>query len=286
MQRSIEQELRASLERQQLELAARLITEEGHLGFAVPWMESSSSPPSSCLLPPLRFVGGVDISFDSADPSAERAVASLVVCQFPSMKVVYRKFAESSMTLPYIPGFLAFREVQPLVHLVQELQAAAASDSSLPVPQLILVDGNGMLHPRAFGLACHLGVLLDLPTIGVAKKLFCISNDGITHELVEQLRASKLHCGGDVAELVGTNTGKIWGAVMQSTDDSSNPIFVSVGHRMSLDTATKLVALCCQYRIPEPVRQADLLSRDYLRNYPRNYASSTQPRITSDDDSS
>eukprot|EP00730_Choanoeca_flexa_P019023 TRINITY_DN9278_c0_g1_i2.p4 TRINITY_DN9278_c0_g1~~TRINITY_DN9278_c0_g1_i2.p4 ORF type:complete len:176 (+),score=29.03 TRINITY_DN9278_c0_g1_i2:4861-5388(+) len=110
----------------------------------------------------LQYVGGVDISFIKDDNV--NACAALVVLQLPDLKVVYERFAMVELTAPYVPGFLAFREVSHLVQLVSELK----DNQPELVPQVILVDGNGVLHHRSFGLACHLGVLTDIPTVCVA----------------------------------------------------------------------------------------------------------------------
>jgi len=212
-------------------------------------------------LPPLRHVGGVDISF-VGEPSTA-ACAALVVCEFPpaadgSMRVVYEDYRMVHMTEPYIPGFLAFREVQHLTALLDRMRERAPA----LFPQLLLVDGNGLLHPRGLGCASHLGVLADLPTIGVAKNLHMV--DGLERTVVQARATAELHRGGDHFELVG-NSGTVWGACMRSTDASSNPVFVSIGHRISLNTALQVVHACCQHRVPTPVRLADLGSRDFIR---------------------
>ena len=204
----------------------------------------------------LSLVGGVDISFNKH--STKDACASLVVVSYPSMKIVYQKFKIVELTLPYIPGFLAFREVSFLVDLIEELKR---EDPQL-VPQLILVDGNGILHTRGFGLASHLGVLVNIPTIGVGKKLFVV--DGLDdYEIQEQVRR-KLHKGGEFLPLIG-KSGKVWGAALKSCDSTQNPVFVSIGHRISLETAVLLTSRMCKHRVPEPIRQADLGSRREIK---------------------
>ncbi|KAL3676237.1 hypothetical protein R1sor_026185 [Riccia sorocarpa] len=111
----------------------------------------------------LRYVGGVDLSFSKSDPSF--ACGALVVLDFETLEVVYEDFCTVQLTLPYIPGFLAFRESPVLLNLLERMER---KDSGL-YPQLLMVDGNGILHPRGFGLASHLGVLANIPTIGVGK---------------------------------------------------------------------------------------------------------------------
>lgn len=129
-----------------------------------------------------------------------------------------------------------------------------------------MVDGNGLLHPRGFGLACHLGVLADIPTIGIGKNLHHV--DGLTQSGVRQLlQANGNSCGdADIFTLVG-DSGSTLGAAMRSTEGSLKPIFISVGHRISLASAIKIVKLSCRFRVPEPIRQADIRSRDCLRKH-------------------
>ncbi|CAG8586163.1 11451_t:CDS:2, partial [Ambispora gerdemannii] len=176
--------------------------------------------------------------------------------------VIYEDYKSVKLELPYVPGFLAFREVKPLVDLISTLKITKPEI----YPKVIFVDGNGILHPRRFGLACHLGVLVNVPTIGVSKNFLQIDNDGEQLTMVHVKKQCKvlLVKGGDVYHLRG-DSGQYWGAAVRSLDSTTNPIFVSVGHRISLDTAIQLVLKCCRYRIPEPTRQADLRSRDFIR---------------------
>lgn len=162
------------------------------------------------------------------------------------------------LELPYIPGFLAFREVPHLVPLFEQLRA----DQPRLWPQMVFVDGNGVLHPRGFGLASHLGVLIGIPTIGVGKTFFHV--DGLDMREVKAQAAAACHKGGDWIPLIG-QSGVEWGAAFRSTDGSSNPIYVSVGHRISLASAVLLTQASCLHRVPEPIRQADLRSREFLR---------------------
>ncbi|KAJ6673761.1 ENDONUCLEASE V [Salix viminalis] len=162
-----------------------------------------------------------------------------------------------SMSLIFLP-FLAFREAPILLQLLQKMK-----NSGNPFyPQLLLVDGNGLLHPRGFGLACHLGVLANIPAIGIGKNLHHV--DGLTESGVRQLLQAKDNSGEDFITLTGSS-GCVLGAAMRSTKGSCKPIYVSVGHRVSLNTAIKIVKMICKYRVPEPIRQADIRSRDHLQ---------------------
>ncbi|XP_076210302.1 endonuclease V isoform X3 [Aptenodytes patagonicus] len=133
---------------------------------------------------------------------------------------------------------------------------------SYPALEVLLVDGNGLLHPRGFGVACHLGVLTDLPCIGVAKNLLQV--DGLVRDELHREQIRSLQREGDTFPLTGTS-GRVLGMVLRSYNNSSKPLYISVGHRVCLETAVRLVKSCCRYRIPEPIRQADIRSREYIR---------------------
>ncbi|XP_033743052.1 endonuclease V-like [Pecten maximus] len=203
------------------------------------------------------YLGGVDISFVKGDNV--NACAALVVVSFPGLEVVYEDYEMIKLTAPYVSGFLAFREVDFIVALYRKVE----KNDPEHTPDVILVDGNGILHHRQFGLACHLGVILDIPCIGVAKKLCQV--DGLEKDEEHLTKIKELNKGGDMFPLIG-DSGRCLGMTLRSHDTSTNPIYVSTGHRISLDSATWLVHQCCKYRVPEPVRLADVNSREYLRN--------------------
>ena len=132
-------------------------------------------------------------------------------------------------------------------------------------PELLLVDGNGILHTRNFGAASHVGVQFDVPTIGVGKTIFYI--DGLSKDRIKAMSQENLHRAGDYVPLVG-DSGKTWGVSLRSTNESSNPIIVSQGHRVSLQTAIDATMACIRgVRIPEPIRQADLRSRTLVKQH-------------------
>lgn len=206
----------------------------------------------------VQLIGGVDISFIKG--SDTDACAALVIVEVDSLSVVYSACRRVVLTAPYVPGYLAFREVGFLVELLNELRATAPE----LLPQTILVDGNGILHPNRFGLACHLGVLSGIPTVGVGKSLHHV--DGLTKKSISDL-SKTCHASGAHALLVG-DSGAIWGAVLRTTDPAAGqfkPVVISVGHGITLDSALTIVRRCTRHRIPEPVRQADLRSREWLR---------------------
>jgi deoxyribonuclease V len=191
----------------------------------------------------VRLVAGADLAFD---PETDQAVAGVIVYRFPQMEEVERRSAWRKLRFPYVPGLLSFREGPALLAAFARLRTE---------PDLILIDGHGRAHPRFFGIACHMGVLLDKPTIGCAKSLLVG-----TH--VEPGAKA-----GSSSPLVyhGDRVG-----VVLRTRDGVKPIYVTTGHRVSLDTAVQLVRQCLDgYRIPKPTRQADHYVRDLRRAYQR-----------------
>ncbi|GGL90618.1 endonuclease V [Micromonospora yangpuensis] len=191
---------------------------------------------------PPATVAGLDVSYEVG---SDRVVAAAVLLDVATARVRRAEFAVGEVNFPYVPGLLAFREVPFLLAALEKLTVR---------PDVLVCDGYGVAHPRRFGLACHLGVLTGLPSLGVAKTPFTARFDP-----PEQARGawSPLVDGGEtVGRAVRTQTGV-------------KPVFVSVGHRIGLAEATGLtLALAPRYRIPEPTRQADLLSRTVLRELP------------------
>lgn len=175
------------------------------------------------------------------------AVACVVVIDLASWETVWEGTEVVHVTQPYVPGFLAFREVAHLKKLLLKCKA----EKPEVFPQVVITDGNGILHPNECGLACHLGVLLDIPTIGSGKTFF--DKDGFNKGDIMEIRSSKvLKKPGDHVILRG-NSGRVWAAVYLSGKGSTEPIFVSIGHKITLESAIKVMNLCCAYRVPEPV---------------------------------
>ena len=185
-------------------------------------------------LPPVRFIAGVDVGFE-ADNTVTRA--ALVVLSFPGLEVVERRLAKLPTTFPYVPGLLSFREAPAVLKAYEQLEQK---------PDLMLCDGQGIAHPRRLGIATHLGLWLDVPTIGVAKKRLVGK-----HEPVGQEK-------GDWVPLLDRD--ERIGTVLRSRS-GCNPLYVSPGHRVSHDTALDWVLKCLtRYRLPEPTRQAHHLA--------------------------
>lgn len=186
-----------------------------------------------------RLIAGVDISVSRGQSMATGAV---VVMDYPALELVEMKTVSGKLDFPYIPGLLSFRE-SPL--------ALAAFEKLAATPDLILVDGQGLAHPRRLGLASHLGLLLDTPTIGCAKSRLCGS--------YEEPDVAP----GSCTDLV--DNGEVIGAVLR-TKTAINPLYVSIGHKVDLETAIGWVLACCRgYRIPEPLRLAHLAAGGNLK---------------------
>ena len=205
----------------------------------------------------LKHIAGVDISASKNMPDI--AVSALVICD-KDLKIVYEDYKLVKMTEPYVPGFLAFREVNHLVNLINDLK----KNSPEFLPQVILVDGNGLLHVKGFGLACHLGVLVDIPSIGCSKTVFSV--DGITKKKVKELSKQYLIKGGDSYPLIG-DSGTEWGYAFKSNDDVTNPMIISCGHKISNETALKIVKKTIVHRVPQPIRFSDKISRRLISEY-------------------
>ncbi len=191
-------------------------------------------------------VAGVDQAFPS-----DRAVSAVVAVQ--GGEVIERVHAVEDPEIPYVPGLLSFREGGPILAAFERLSVT---------PDLVLFDGSGRIHFREAGLATHLGVALDLPSVGVAKSLLCGTPRGSVEGLSEGERVA-IEADGDVET---TADGEVIGYAVQSRQFDSpnrhvNPLYVSPGHRVSAETAAELVLSCCAgYKLPEPVRLADRMA--------------------------
>lgn len=189
----------------------------------------------------VHTVAGCDLGF-AKDGSG--AVACLVVYQYPSLEEIERVYVQASVTYPYIPGLLSFREGPVLEKLFAKIRC---------MPDVILFDGQGIAHPRRLGIASHMGLLLDVPTIGCAKSRLC----GVHDEPGQHV--------GDWAKLQDGKTGEVIGAVLR-TREGVKPIFVSPGHMISLASAITITLGCLdRTRIPKPTREADKLVRQLTR---------------------
>ena len=209
----------------------------------------------------IKYVAGMDVSLSNEDGFEHLAVASMSVMKYPSMELVYEKHIERSHDIPYCPGFLAFKEIPAM----KELFEIFKKDNPDMKLDFVLCDCNGILHCNGCGCASHFGVEVDIPTIGCSKTIFAVDglNSNMTREIKEKFKKENPPKGTSV-ELKG-KSGRIWGHALKSGDKSFDPLIVSVGHRVSIETAVAVVSQCCTHRVPEPIRYADLKSRELIK---------------------
>jgi deoxyribonuclease V len=186
----------------------------------------------------IRSVAGIDVGYEG---NPRRARAAIVVLSFPGLRLLEAVIARERVSFPYVPGFLSFRELPVVFKALAKLKTKV---------DLFLCDGQGLAHPRRFGLACHLGVLTGTPCVGVAKS-----------------RLIGKH--GTLASAKGSwvplrDHGQTVGAVLR-TRAGTKPLYVSVGHRVGLKSAIKFVLACtARYRLPETTRRAHRLASESL----------------------
>ena len=199
----------------------------------------------------VRHIAGADIAYDTP---RGLLFAAVLVYTFPEIQLRETRAVTGPIRFPYVPGLLSFREAPALLRAFRRLRTR---------PDLLICDGQGIAHPRGIGLASHLGLLLALPTIGCAKS-----------RLVGE--------HGEVGPLPGDRvplllSGRPVGAVVR-TRAAVRPLYVSPGHRIGIDAAVRYVLACCRgFRLPEPVRQADLLVESLKRRDRRQGAAARRP---------
>jgi deoxyribonuclease V len=186
-----------------------------------------------------KFIAGADIAVGKAN---ELSQAAVVVLSYPELKLVAVELVQGRLELPYIPGLLSFRESPLILTACQRLSVT---------PDLFIIDGQGIAHPRRLGIASHLGLLLDIPTIGCAKSRLCGSNIEPADDC------------GSYAEVM--DKGEIIGVALR-TKNGVKSVYVSIGHKISLQNAIFWVLKCCRgYRLPEPTRLAHLAAGGNLK---------------------
>lgn len=179
---------------------------------------------------PIRYVAGVDVAY-----AGNKSIGVVAVLEYGSMRLAELKVAKVATHFPYVPTLLSFREVPPAVSAIRKLRLK---------PDVFLVDGHGFAHPYRLGFASHLGLVLNIATIGVAKNILC----GRIIEVENKSWKPIIHRG----EVIG-------GAVY--TNPNAKPVYVSVGHKVSLESAIKIVLKCSKgHRIPEPIRKAHAIA--------------------------
>ena len=176
----------------------------------------------------VRYVAGADVSTEG-----DRAYATVAVLDFPGLSVVEVQGFEAALEFPYVPGLLAFREIPSVAGALEKVETAV---------DVVILDAQGLAHPRRMGLASHIGLFLDVPTVGCAKTV-----------LVGKFEEPPLE-KGSAEDLV--HRGEVVGRVVR-TRDRVSPVYVSVGNGIDLDSSVELVLECCtRYRLSEPTRQA------------------------------
>lgn len=182
---------------------------------------------------PVRHIAGVDVSI-----RGDRFQTAIAVISFPDLKLIEQVTCQGDVPFPYIPGLLSFREMPAILPALATLNT---------IPDVFMTDSQGLAHPRRFGLACHLGVWLGRPCFGVAKTRFIGQHAVLGPEK------------GDLVDLVDKE--QIIGSVLR-TRTNVKPVYVSIGHRITLDKAVSLtLASTTRYKIPEPTRLAHKLSK-------------------------
>lgn len=181
--------------------------------------------------PGLETIGGVDVAYNG------KGYGACVIFDFESMKILERKTVDIEVDIPYIPTFLAFRELPIVEGLMKGLKNK---------PSLLLIDGNGVLHPYGMGIASHVGVKLNVATIGVAKKLLC----GNLKKDVKLV--------GDYSDV--EYEGRVIGYALKSSPRTKKLIYISPGHKISFKTALMVVKRFCKNKLPEPLREAHALA--------------------------
>ena len=186
---------------------------------------------------PPQYIASVDASFTD-----DEIIAVTCIYKYPELVYIGHETAIKEATFPYVPGYLTFREGPAIIKAMSNLKIK---------PHVILFDGQGIAHPKGLGIASHIGVLLDMPTIGCAKS-----------KLVGNYREPGFKKGNRSSLRYN---GKIIGVVLR-TKDNVRPVFVSPGHRIDLKNSIKIVCDCTStYRIPEPLRRADFISKKIKR---------------------
>jgi len=183
----------------------------------------------------INYVAGVDVAY-----TKEVSIGAVAVLDFASLSLVECQVVHLKTRFPYIPTLLSFREIPPAYSAIKKLQTQ---------PDVFLIDGQGLAHPYRLGFATHLALAMDAPTIGVAKSLLC----------------GKVEPVGEHGWAALTDRGEVIGAEVV-TKPGTKPIYVSVGHRVSLERAIDVVKSCARtYRIPEPIRRAHILANEEKR---------------------
>jgi len=186
----------------------------------------------------VNTIAGADCSYETKN---KRVGASVVVCRFPELKVIDKSEAVTEVFVPYVPGFLTFREAPAFLKAFRKLKGK---------PDVTLVDGNGIAHPRKMGIASYIGVVLGIPTIGCTKSPF------YPFQAPDPKRGAYTYYMNRARQSVG---------YCLRTQTGIKPIFVSPGHQINSEKSREIVLKCSKFRIPEPIRYAHKQATDIFR---------------------
>ncbi len=203
---------------------------------------------------PPQFIAGADVEYEK---DGDLVAGAIVVLDRATMQVVAHASHCMKAPFPYIPGLFSFREMPPLLQAYEKLTQK---------PELIICDGHGIAHPRKFGLACHMGVTLNLPTIGCGKT-----------RLVGRYEMPAAAKGAHSPLIADNSLNNAIGAVLRTQTDI-NPVFVSIGHKIDIATATSIVLdMCREFRLPETTRLADQYAREAMEAYKARHNTGHSP---------
>jgi deoxyinosine 3'endonuclease (endonuclease V) len=198
----------------------------------------------------IRYIGGFDISCDLKNPDS--ACAFLSIFDLETNSIVHEEQHCCIIDQPYVSGCLGLREVPQYLTLLDKVKGKPY------FPNILMVDGFGILHQRKYGSASELGHIACKPSIGVGKTLLHI--DGLEERSVKKEFAERCKNKGDYIPLIG-QSGFVYGAALKSSENASNPLYVSIGHAICLETAIEFVVNTSLYRVPEPIRNSDIKSK-------------------------
>jgi len=208
----------------------------------------------------VQYVVGMSIANDKEDDS--KLVCGLCVYDFQEGRKKYSFAKLYDTDVPYISGYVGFRESK----IYETMYKVLMVNKPQYAPDVIMLNTYGRLHPRRAGCACHVGVDLDVPVIGIGQTILNV--DGLVEHEIKKKFKKECTEEGDFSLLKG-ESGYIYGAALRTTENSENPVHVTIGNKISLQTAINITLNCCVNRTPEPIRGSNKVAKDELYNYIR-----------------
>lgn len=256
----------------------KLQEEQKKMALQIEKQNSSTLTFDPITLEGLKFVGGINISFVSNEDDSE-AIVSLVILEFPSLKLIYTISKVTNAVIQYKYGYLGFRECPIYLELLRDVQF---NDFK---PQLLLINGSGIFHPRRCGSASQISLMCDIPTIGITKKYMFmneikneITGEPLKKEDIDQMWLLRNKEEKDIT-LKSSETNESLVIITRSHSSferysskqdskyNTNPIFISIGNKIDLPTSVRIVKACSKFRFPEPLRKSHLISRSIIRDF-------------------